>query len=157
MRGRVFEPGTKILKDCNTCTCENGNWKCTDLTCGSRCSAVGDPHYRTFDGMKYDFMGKCSYYLVKTDDISIEAENVICSGSISEQMNLAPSVSNDLPSCTKSVTIKYKIGESEKVIKLKQGGIVTVDNIEVKLPKNYNDGALVIRNPSSNFVLGKKY
>jgi hypothetical protein len=29
-------------------------------------------------------MGKCNYYLVKTDDLSVEAENVECSGSISE-------------------------------------------------------------------------
>lgn len=84
LRGRVFQPNAKIMKECNTCTCTAGNWKCTDLTCGSRCSAIGDPHYQTFDGKRYDFMGKCSYYLLKTQGISIEAENVECSGAISE-------------------------------------------------------------------------
>ncbi|CAD5116778.1 DgyrCDS5627 [Dimorphilus gyrociliatus] len=31
-----------------------------------RCSAAGDPHYRTFDGLRLDFMGTCKYTLAKT-------------------------------------------------------------------------------------------
>lgn len=70
-----------MKKDCNTCKCEKGVWKCSDETCGARCSAIGDPHYRTFDGKNFDFMGKCSYYLLKTDDgLEISAENVACPG-----------------------------------------------------------------------------
>lgn len=30
-----------------------------------RCSAAGDPHYRTFDGLRLDFMGTCKYTLAK--------------------------------------------------------------------------------------------
>lgn len=65
-------------------------WK---VFCGARCAAVGDPHYITFDGKAYDFMGQCSYYLVKTEDFSIEAENIACAGSISQAMNFPASVS----------------------------------------------------------------
>lgn len=86
LRGKIFKPQQQIVKDCNTCTCENGSWKCTDVTCGARCGAIGDPHYITFDGKRYDFMGKCSYHLMKTENISIEAENVACPGSISQAL-----------------------------------------------------------------------
>jgi von Willebrand factor len=84
LRAKEFPPGAKIQRDCNMCSCENGEWKCSDLNCGARCSAIGDPHYVTFDGKHYSFMGKCSYYLLKTDDLSVEAENVPCHGTISE-------------------------------------------------------------------------
>lgn len=58
--------------------------KSLKVNCGARCSAVGDPHYTTFDGKRYDFMGQCSYYLVKHDNFTIEAENVACAGAISQ-------------------------------------------------------------------------
>ncbi|CAH0555063.1 unnamed protein product [Brassicogethes aeneus] len=82
-RGKYFLPGSTIPKDCNTCTCSEGSWICTEVKCRARCSAIGDPHYTTFDGKTYDFMGQCNYYLVKHDNFTIEAENIACAGSIS--------------------------------------------------------------------------
>lgn len=29
------------------------------------CWAMGDPHYRTFDGKSFDFMGTCAYTIAK--------------------------------------------------------------------------------------------
>lgn len=37
--------------------------------------------------LQYDFMGKCSYYLMKGSNYSVEAENVPCSGAVSEVRN----------------------------------------------------------------------
>lgn len=84
LRGKLFPTGKSIQKDCNTCTCSSGKWICTQVRCSARCSVIGDPHYTTFDGKHYDFMGQCKYYLMKGDDYSIEGENVPCSGAISE-------------------------------------------------------------------------
>lgn len=157
LKGKAFPPNSKITKDCNTCTCESGNWKCTSESCGARCGSVGDPHYVTFDGKRYDFMGKCSYYLMKTDTITVEAENVACSGAISESMNFLPSFSTEMPSCTKSLTIKFNDNAGqERIIKLKQSRFVLLDGFEVaKLPWEIDNGGVHIRQASSSFIVGK--
>ena len=141
-----------MAKDCNTCTCENGEWKCTGDSCDVRCSAYGDPHYITFDGKKYGFMGKCSYYLVKSENFSIEAENVACDygeNHFNEDVQ-------DSFSCTKSLTIRFKQNIYDRTIQLKQNKVVFIDGTEVQtLPKSLNHGLVVITKPSSSFVLGK--
>ncbi|KAL7833860.1 hypothetical protein AOLI_G00288200 [Acnodon oligacanthus] len=45
------------------------------------CTAYGDRHYRTFDGLLFDYIGACKVYLLKSSAdalISITAENVDC-------------------------------------------------------------------------------
>lgn len=148
LRGKSFAPGTNVPKDCNTCTCVEGQWVCTQVSCGSRCSAIGDPHYITFDGKRFDFMGQCSYYLVKTTNVSIEAENVACAGSISEAMNFPVSISAGLPSCTKTVTIKM----NGQTIKLKQNHGIVVNGRDInKIP--HTVAGITIRSVSSIFLL----
>lgn len=140
LRGKIFQPGEQIAKDCNTCTCVEGSWSCTDVKCASRCSAIGDPHYTTFDGRRYDFMGKCSYILLRTGNISVEAENVACSGAISLALGLETSSNGENPSCTKSITIKL----DKSIIHLKQGGDVSVDGQDISLPIDINGAYLHI-------------
>lgn len=79
LEGQTFEDGSLVEKECGTCKCEKGNWSCTNDGCSGRCEVLGDPHYKTFDGLRYDFMGKSSYYLVRTDfGMDIIAENGDC-------------------------------------------------------------------------------
>ncbi|XP_026747695.1 hemocytin-like [Trichoplusia ni] len=148
LRNKSFKPGASIRKDCNTCTCESGEWTCTKVPCGARCGAVGDPHYTTFDGMRYDFMGHCTYTMLQADNITIEVENVACSGAITEAMDLSPYKGAGKPSCTKAVTLYYAGAN----VHMKQGGFILVNGKEVSaLPVLVGD--VRIRAASSMFVI----
>lgn len=95
-------------------------------------------------------MGQCNYYLVKTDNFTIEAENVACSGAISLALNIPISVSSGLPSCTKTVTIVM----NGQRIKLKQHQEISINGKEItKLPQKI--ARIHIRQVSSVFIVGE--
>ncbi|XP_019623677.1 PREDICTED: mucin-2-like isoform X2 [Branchiostoma belcheri] len=108
--GQEYLPGSTIKSDCNDCECKSGRWECTNNVCESTCRATGDPHYMTFDGKRYDFMGDCSYTLARNIDNSVAdfhivAENIECGTS-----------SARFASCTKSISVMH--GGSQ--LKMKQ-------------------------------------
>ena len=88
---------------------------------GATCSASGDPHYKTFDGLWHHFQGLCEYVLSKdnvSEDFIIHQRNERCGSR----------------SCTRSIAILTMDGH---VIKLLQGGTVQVDSTDPdkNLPK----------------------
>ncbi|XP_029453126.1 von Willebrand factor [Rhinatrema bivittatum] len=63
--GNAYPQGQEVKIDCNTCTCRNRKWNCTDNVCDGTCSVIGMAHYLTFDGLQYTFPGDCQYVLVQ--------------------------------------------------------------------------------------------
>ncbi|KFV57175.1 Otogelin, partial [Gavia stellata] len=80
-KGREYFPGDKVISSCHTCICQHGSFQCTFRPCPSMCTAYGDRHYRTFDGLTFDFVGTCKVYLVKgttSTSFSVITENINC-------------------------------------------------------------------------------
>eukprot|EP00057_Strongylocentrotus_purpuratus_P019746 XP_011674220.1 PREDICTED: SCO-spondin-like [Strongylocentrotus purpuratus] len=64
-QGVKFEHGMQTRMDCNDCLCQRDGWLCTEHACPGTCHAYGDPHYKSFDGREFAFMGDCSYVLAQ--------------------------------------------------------------------------------------------
>uniref|UniRef100_A0A4W3IFQ5 von Willebrand factor n=1 Tax=Callorhinchus milii TaxID=7868 RepID=A0A4W3IFQ5_CALMI len=103
--GKEYRPGETVKKDCNTCECHNRKWTCTHNDCDGTCTAIGEAHYITFDGMKYTFPGKCQYVLVQD----------ICGDNAGTFRILVEHTGCGLPGeeCSKIITVLYEGGELE--------------------------------------------
>uniref|UniRef100_A0A8C9ZBV3 Otogelin n=1 Tax=Sander lucioperca TaxID=283035 RepID=A0A8C9ZBV3_SANLU len=80
-KGKEYYPGDRVSSPCHQCVCQHGTFQCVFHPCPSMCMAYGDRHYRTFDGLLFDYVGACKVYLVKSNAdvmLGVTAENVDC-------------------------------------------------------------------------------
>ncbi|XP_069823857.1 otogelin [Dendropsophus ebraccatus] len=83
-KAKEYFPGDVVQSSCHTCVCHRGAFQCSFRPCPAMCSFYGDRHYRTFDGLTFDFVGSCKVHLVKalsSRNFSVTAENVNCYSS----------------------------------------------------------------------------
>ncbi|XP_075697035.1 IgGFc-binding protein-like [Rhinoderma darwinii] len=154
--GIYYKTGEKFFvnEQCNVqCECTSaGSVQCTSFLCGineeckiidgirkchpvtsAHCSASGDPHYITFDGLAYDFQGNCSYTLTKT---------------ITSNTDLIPftvNVKNEKwPDTTFSVTklVSFEVFGHNLVLKYNMQGQIMVDGILNNLPLSLDGGKI---------------
>ncbi|KAK3509606.1 hypothetical protein QTP70_006800 [Hemibagrus guttatus] len=79
--GADYSPGDVILTSSDIHVCQHGLFQCDFHPCASMCTVYGDRHYRTFDGLLFDYIGDCKVYLIKSSadvTMSVTAENVDC-------------------------------------------------------------------------------
>ncbi|XP_062394660.1 IgGFc-binding protein-like [Sardina pilchardus] len=157
--GRYYPAGQTFWTDntcTNKCTCMSGTLKCVDTKCKSSevcslkngvrncyplsygtCRGSGDPHYRSFDGKKFDFQGTCSYLLSKvisTKDPSLEPFEV--------QVQNENRGRNKAVAYTKTALIK--VYEHIIILSSDSPGRVKLNNVFVNLPLTLDNGRLSI-------------
>ncbi|XP_033987159.1 mucin-2-like [Trematomus bernacchii] len=58
--GKSYSPGDILSTKCQSCTCVDGKWQCSENLCPTRCVIEGQ-FVTSFDGKKYVLPGKCRY------------------------------------------------------------------------------------------------
>uniref|UniRef100_A0A3Q1GW32 Fc gamma binding protein n=1 Tax=Acanthochromis polyacanthus TaxID=80966 RepID=A0A3Q1GW32_9TELE len=157
-QGRYYKPGEHFWADeaCGRlCECDStlGMVICREASCSAKekctvvdgvracrpishatCTASGDPHYRTFDGRKYDFQGTCVYQLV---------------GLCSQQPGLVPfkvTVQNDhrgSKAVSYTRTVKFSIYDITLTISREYPYKVLLNGQLASLPLDYNNELVV--------------
>ncbi|XP_078410754.1 mucin-5AC-like [Cetorhinus maximus] len=103
------------------------NGCCEKWECDCECEIWGDPHYRTFDGLWYDFFENCTYTLVEERvpryHFSVLVDNYFCFPFIKK-------------SCPKGLTISY----NGTVVRISTGEtyVLTINGADVSLPYSAN-------------------
>ncbi|XP_013401500.1 uncharacterized protein LOC106167302, partial [Lingula anatina] len=159
----VRENGTSFIRDTHLPSCDvnarcklkNGirgcycNWpyRGDGYTCRATktCWIYGDPHYKTFDGVKINFQGTCRYDAAKS-----------CLASGSNLTNFRVTVQQEHRGRSKKVsfTRNIEVTVGNHVITLKKRRVVLVDGQKESLPRvlNIDGGKIRIRRLSKKRV-----
>ncbi|XP_041445566.1 otogelin [Xenopus laevis] len=138
--GMSHHSGSVVQEDCNNCTCTEGKWICTNMTCPAECSVTGDIHIMTFDGRKYTFQAPCQYILAKSLSsgiFTVTLQNTLCG-------------QNQDGSCIQSVNVILHQDPKKQVTLTRSGDVLVFDQYKVSLP--YTDDVFEVRRLSSVFV-----
>ncbi|KAI0243404.1 Zonadhesin [Lamellibrachia satsuma] len=118
------------------CYCEPGYYGDGKTTCepAAECIGWGDPHYITFDGYRFHFMGECKYVLTRPCSRS---------GPVPYFEVLTQNEYRGIRSRLRGVTYtKYaEVRLFDRVVELKAMGVVYVDGVRKRLPYSVPLGA----------------
>nr|XP_023659456.1 IgGFc-binding protein-like isoform X1 [Paramormyrops kingsleyae] len=161
----TFSPNGTCLEQC-TCIKE-GKIECKPFSCGQNekcelvngthtcqpagsgvCSASGDPHYKTFDGLPYDFQGTCTYVLAKGCDL--EGTHLIPFSVMVENEKWWPEVENKNVSVPKLVALE--VYNYTLILQNNMLGVL-VNGVFNYLPLNLSNDAVVAYLEGFNYVL----
>lgn len=103
-------------------------------TAPGTCTVWGDPHYLTFDNVKYNFQGDCEYTLIED-----------CGGN--STFRLVSDNSLPMPSVQFSVLRELFLFYEGNVYGLVKGGEVYINNVTITLPYNGPEGVKIYLQP----------
>uniref|UniRef100_A0A8C4UUY4 VWFD domain-containing protein n=1 Tax=Falco tinnunculus TaxID=100819 RepID=A0A8C4UUY4_FALTI len=148
----MYQPGEKIIVDCNTCFCKNRKWECTEDQCLGTCAVYGDGHYNTFDDTRFSFNGNCEYTLVQdhcgrsgraNGTFRVITENIPCG--------------NTGTTCSKSIKVFLEVRSYELILGEEHVSVVkTGQNGKVPYTVRYMGMYLVIETTSGLILMWDK-
>nr|XP_039260380.1 IgGFc-binding protein-like [Styela clava] len=114
-----------------------------ELLRSKTCRLSGDPHYRTFDGRRFDFMGTCLYTLFQTVEDAQGIEPITCSTENTEQH-----VRRKVSWLKQFFVTVYNI-----TVHFKYGKVVLIDGIRINLPALLLGGNVQIKRDGGDVIL----
>ncbi|KAE8607127.1 hypothetical protein XENTR_v10011033 [Xenopus tropicalis] len=123
---KLYAPGSKILNDCEQCSCNAGKWTCTHGICPKVCSIEGGAHFKTFDGKPYKFHGNSE---------------------------LTPCNAYSRETCLK--TIQFYTDNNQNVLSIRADGSVLLNDLKISLPHVTGTFSVIQPTESNIFVKTK--
>ncbi|XP_069505257.1 IgGFc-binding protein-like [Ambystoma mexicanum] len=125
------------------CGVRNGIIDCYSIQNGT-CTASGDPHYTTFDGRRYNFMGTCGYLF-----------SGLC-GLYTGLVEFEVNVQNDRRS-SRAVSytklVEIKVYETEVLVSREYPRKVKLNGMLINLPFNVDNGKILMYKKGSTAVI----